>query len=95
MINDTKYLLDKIKNLYSEGLERYGFNSKAVGWKSKEQQYLRFLKLLSIIEDKNSPFSIIDYGCGYGELLIYLINNGYNVNKYKGFLYKPDSNLYW
>ncbi len=85
MINNINYLLEKVKNLYTKGLEEYGFNSKAVGWKSKEHQYLRFLKLLSVIENKNDKFSIIDYGCGYAELLVYLIDNGYNVSKYIGY----------
>jgi SAM-dependent methyltransferase len=85
MANDINSLLEKVKNLYTKGLEEYGFNSKSVGWKSKEQQYLRFFKLLSVVENKNDKFSIIDYGCGYTELLVYLIDNGYNVSKYIGY----------
>lgn len=76
--------LKKIENLYSKNIRNLGINSKAVGWNSIESQYLRFEKLLSII-DLKEEFSINELGCGYGELYKYLINNNYSISFFNGY----------
>lgn len=76
--------LKKIENLYSKNIKTLGVSSKAVGWNSKESQYLRFEKLLSIIDFKEE-FSINELGCGYGELYKYLINNNYSFSSFNGY----------
>jgi SAM-dependent methyltransferase len=42
-----------------------------VDWPNAASQYLRFLQLLKIC-DFGRPFSLNDFGCGYGALLGYL-----------------------
>ncbi|MDR2979391.1 MAG: class I SAM-dependent methyltransferase [Bacteroidales bacterium] len=37
-------------------------------WRDEESQQLRFRQLLKILSDDKKPFSIIDFGCGYGAL---------------------------
>ncbi len=81
---DIKDVIKKVENLYSNGIINKVPNHLAVGWKSKEEQYLRFQKLLMVISDKSKPISLLDFGCGYGELLLYLLNNGFNISKYYG-----------
>ena len=76
--------LKKIENLYSNNIRAHGVSSKAVGWNSKESQYLRFEKLLSMI-DLNEEFSINELGCGYGELYKYLINKNYDFTLFNGY----------
>lgn len=76
--------LKKIENLYSNNIKVHGVSSKAVGWNSKESQYLRFEKLLSII-DLKEEFSINELGCGYGELYKYLIDKNYDFSLFNGY----------
>ena len=76
--------LSKIENLYNENIKIYGCDPKSVGWGTKEKQDLRFAKLLQVIDDKSLPFTINELGCGYGELVNYCTDNGYNLQGYIG-----------
>ena len=80
-----KETLDKISNLYSDNFKRHGDQSEAVGWSTKHCQQLRFEKLTQSILDKDTSFSINDYGCGYGAHLEYLLKEKYLVSCYNGY----------
>src|SRR5262249_55495536 len=54
-----------------------------VDWNSAEGQRLRFGQLLRLC-DASRPFSLIDYGCGYGALLDHLVEGGFPAS-YVGF----------
>ena len=77
--------LDKIANLYSGNLSEHGDQSKAVGWPTADSQQLRFEKLSQIISVMDRPFSVNDYGCGYGAHLEYLLQKKYSVSGYNGY----------
>jgi SAM-dependent methyltransferase len=77
--------LDKIANLYSGNLSEHGDQSKAVGWPTADSQELRFEKLSQVISEMDSPFSVNDYGCGYGAHLEYLLQKKYSVSGYNGY----------
>jgi len=77
--------LSKIEDLYSENFEKFGIDSKSVGWPNPESQQLRFNKLLSVVEDKSKSFSLNELGCGYGELFKYCNTEKYNVNLFNGY----------
>lgn len=62
---------------YTSKRNKYG----KLGWRSKDGQLERFDALLNIGVKGND--SILDYGCGYGDLLEYL----WSVNKYKNVDY--------
>jgi 2-polyprenyl-3-methyl-5-hydroxy-6-metoxy-1,4-benzoquinol methylase len=68
---------DKIQNYYEanmgKGLPDYG----VLGWESEEAQKLRFDVLLSSVE--LSGKSILDIGCGMGNLLEYIEQKGISV----------------
>lgn len=56
-------------------------------WNSKESQYTRFEQLCKVV-NPSATFSLIDYGCGTGELVNYLSQSfadfnytGYDVSK--------------
>ena len=74
----------KIINYYNKKVKEYGPVSKGVDWNGKESQYLRFDILSNVFEEK-SDFSLLDYGCGYGEFLNYLDKNHYKNISYTGF----------
>jgi len=62
------------ENNMSKGLPEYGI----LGWESEEAQRLRFDMLLSHINLKGK--SLLDVGCGTGNLLEYINSKGINVS---------------
>jgi SAM-dependent methyltransferase len=62
--------IDTARTYYSEKLKRHGPTAPGVDWPSVASQYLRFVQLLRVC-DFSRPFSINDFGCGYGALLEY------------------------
>lgn len=76
--------LNSLKHFFSEQIQQHGPNAKGVDWKSQEAQYLRFDQLLKLHTDLSQPFSILDYGSGYGALAHYLVERGYQFT-YVGY----------
>jgi len=81
--------LKQIKELYTDNIKEMGVRSTAVGWKTEESQRLRFSKLGMVIADIETEIAINDYGCGYGAMLKYFIEekkvrvsiyNGYDIS---------------
>ena len=77
--------LSRIEKLYSDNLDRFGIDSRSVGWNSKESQELRFRKLMEIIQTNENNISINELGCGYGELFKFCIEKEYPVSEYYGY----------
>lgn len=82
---DLSKPLSRISELYSDNLERNGAVSTAVGWNTPESQRLRFEKLTSVVETGTGPFSVNDYGCGYGAHLDHLLGQNMEVSAYHGY----------
>lgn len=78
----TNKIISGVKEYYTEKIKENGVSAKGVDWNSKESQYLRFKQLCNVIA--KHQFSIIDYGCGYGELINY-IDPKYSMYEYYGF----------
>lgn len=76
-------ILRRTESYYSEKVKAHGPTARGVDWNSVESQILRFAQLLKLC-DSNAPFSINDYGCGYGALATYLCFLGYDF-QYCGF----------
>ena len=70
----------KIKEYFLDHFQNFGPTPEGLNWNSKEAQEKRFEQLCKLI-DFSVPFSIIDYGCGYGSLIDYLKQKG------QGFTY--------
>lgn len=69
---------------YFEGtLDAHGATAQGVDWNSPESQELRFEQLLRLVPGA-APFSMVDYGCGYGALAGWLRSRGYEAD-YRGF----------
>jgi len=62
--------IDNLKNYYEKTLEIHKSGPKAVNWKNKKTQYLRFEKICEVGILKNKK--ILDVGCGLGHLINYL-----------------------
>lgn len=74
-----KKIANNSKKYYEDKLIKFGSNIKGLNWKNKFSQQLRF-KILSKIGNLNNC-SIHDYGCGFGDLNIFL------KKRYKNFFY--------
>ncbi len=78
----TKKSKSTTLNFYNKLLKKYGYSPKSVGWGSKKgKQSLRFEILCQIGNLDNS--SILDVGCGFGDLFGYLNTKKINV-RYHG-----------
>ena len=77
------FIEQQVQEYYDEKLRAHGATARGVDWKSPESQELRFAQLVKLI-DASRPFSINDYGCGYGALVDFLARSGYEF-RYTGF----------
>lgn len=78
-------IISKIEKLYTENIENYGIDSKSVGWPDQKKQFLRFDKLLEVIDDKDEIITVNDLGCGFGSQFKYMVEKGYNIKEYHGY----------
>jgi SAM-dependent methyltransferase len=74
-------ILRKVATYYTGKLQEYGPQHRGVDWNSVESQELRFEQLLKLCDGK-TPFTINDYGCGYGALARYMTGRGYDFRYY-------------
>jgi SAM-dependent methyltransferase len=76
-------LLGPVERYYTAKVREHGATAQGVDWNSPESQELRFSQLLKVV-DVSRPFSITDYGCGYGALVEYMREREYPFT-YRGF----------
>jgi len=70
---------------YFEGrLKEHGATPRGVDWNSENAQETRFAQLAKVC-DPMRPFSLLDYGSGYGALADYLVRQGFQLQNYVGF----------
>lgn len=60
-----------VQQYYDNKIEVHGPSARGVDWNSPESQQMRFEQLLKVI-DVDFPFTVNDFGCGYGALASYL-----------------------
>jgi len=72
----------KAAEYYTQKVRMHGPSPRGVDWNGEESQLIRFEQLCKIISAvEGEPFSILDYGCGYGALIDFL------KQRYKNFDY--------
>ncbi len=72
-----------ICDYYSQKFKEFGATNLGVDWNNKEGQYARFELLLKYMKIESGT-TVLDYGCGYGEMFTYIINKNSSV-KYLGY----------
>ncbi len=98
-------MLDGVDKYYTDKILTYGATAQGVDWNSEDSQILRFEQLLKVCS-KHSDFSLIDYGCGYGALMDFLITKncqftyfGYDISnsmiQAAKKLYKDSNNAFF
>jgi cyclopropane fatty-acyl-phospholipid synthase-like methyltransferase len=68
-------------NFYKREFELYGKDARSLGW-SKNSQELRFETLKQMVEIRGK--SLLDIGCGFADLFVYLKNANLLPSKYVG-----------
>lgn len=71
----------KLNEYFSEKLEIFGTTPKGVDYNGPEAQERRFEQLVKVI-DHSRPFTVIDYGSGYGALFDFLHKQGWQFEYY-------------
>ncbi|HEU4656675.1 MAG TPA: class I SAM-dependent methyltransferase [Capillimicrobium sp.] len=79
----TEDVRSGVERYYSDKVREHGATHAGVDWNSRESQELRFAQLMRVA-DLSRPFSLLDYGCGYGALLDWLEAQGAEVD-YRGY----------
>lgn len=74
---------DKVKEYFHSAYKKYGNSAQGADWNSTQSQQQRFHELLKVVNIK--PFTILDYGCGVGNLADYLVAHDYQFNHYYGY----------
>jgi SAM-dependent methyltransferase len=84
---DRAIFFGKLERYFERTLAEHGATAKGVDWRSPEAQEARFRQVVKVCE-KGDPLSLIDYGCGYGALAHYMLEQGYDIT-YQGFDINP------
>lgn len=78
-------ILSSVCAYYEEKLRQHGATPNGVDWNGEASQHVRFDSLSKVITcGAGEPFSIDDYGCGYGAYFGYLNEHGFKKIDYLG-----------
>jgi SAM-dependent methyltransferase len=88
-------MLDEVLDFYRAKLAEHGPTALGVGWPGEDRQIVMFDQLLKICSSprsgaRDTHFSLLDYGCGYGALLQHLLTNSWTFDRYVGFDLLPE-----
>jgi SAM-dependent methyltransferase len=71
-------VIDPVAAFFSAKLAEHGPTPRGVDWNSAVAQEVRFDALLRVVDEPRRPFSLLDYGCGYGSLAGHMSAQGYD-----------------
>jgi len=74
---------------FQDKLDRFGATPRGVDWNSNEAQEVRFAQLARVIREPGQPYSILDYGSGFGALYDFLRGLGHQP-AYTGYDFVED-----
>jgi len=77
-IEETQKKLDEY---FTEKLEAFGPTPKGIDCNGAPAQLARFAELVKII-NPSKPFTVTDYGCGYGAMFDFLYSQGWEFEYY-------------
>jgi SAM-dependent methyltransferase len=79
-MNDLTPVIDYFQMRF----EQNGVDASGVDWNSVYAQETRFEQLAKIILPEK-PYTVLDYGCGYGAMAEWFRRAGYNFDHYYGY----------
>lgn len=71
-------------SFYRGALARHGYNAEGVHWASERTQRVRFEVLRRFLPRDLSEVTLVDVGCGLGDLYRYLVKHGDRPGRYIG-----------
>ncbi len=72
------------ESFYRSALDAHGETARGVHWNSTESQEVRFQVLRSLLPADLSGLTLVDAGCGFGDLYCYLEREGARPGRYIG-----------
>ena len=72
------------KLFYTSAIKLYGTSAKGVNWHSKQTQTIRFKTILDLLPKDISTCSVVDAGCGFGDLYNYMTKKKKTPSTYIG-----------
>jgi len=73
------------KTFYENAIKRYGCTARGLNWNSKQSQHTRFEVIHELLGSHLSSSKIIDAGCGFGDLYLFLQQKGALPRHYIGY----------
>lgn len=89
-MNELDRISQKIVDRYSTRFQSLGVDVKTLGWGSSEQQRARFYQALLSTNIDLTTRSILDIGCGFGDLLSFMQEEDIEICSYRGWDINPD-----
>jgi hypothetical protein len=77
--------MNQIRSYFAGKLEQHGATPKGVDWNSTGAQEVRFSQLAKVINHPETPFSLLDYGSGFGSFYDFIVSQNAAIEKYIGF----------
>jgi SAM-dependent methyltransferase len=78
-MKDNAEILRSVEIYYSERIRFFGASAAGVDWNGEASQELRFQQLCKVL-DERATISVGDLGCGYGAMLGFMKNAGFDVS---------------
>ena len=82
--------LTPIRDYFTMRFNQHGEDAAGVDWNSAYAQETRFEQLAKVIQ-LNQPFTVLDFGCGYGAMAEWFRRVGMNFEHYYGYDIVEDS----
>ncbi len=76
--------LGGVRRYFEEKFAVHGATYKGVDYGSPDRQDICFAQLVKICDDPSREFSLIDFGCGYGAIVDFLVKRGFHF-AYRGY----------
>ncbi len=70
------------KRFYHTAIAQYGYTPQGLHWHSRHSQEIRFKQIVSMLPSRVD--SIVDAGCGFGDLCLYLRQTKFSAIRYIG-----------
>lgn len=87
-LNNHQKIIKKSNEIYDQSASEHGISSSAVLWDDPQTQYFRFAELVKNLDLNDPDKTILDVGCGNGELYKFLNfigfrghYTGYDINQ--------------
>lgn len=73
------------QTFYENAIKRYGCTARGLNWNSKSSQQMRFEIIHELLAHALSSSKIVDAGCGFGDLYLFLQQKGALPRRYVGY----------